>query len=61
MLVVLLVFGSYLYVCINWFYLYFDEVFFLFCIVNYKFFNCFYINSDGDLYVYMLVVDKVYF
>lgn len=53
------VFGSYLYACINWFHLHFDEAFSSLRIANYKSFNRFHINSDGDLLVYTLAVDKV--
>lgn len=59
--VVSLVFGSYLYACINWFHLHFDEAFSSLRIANYKSFNRFHINSDGDLHVYTLAADKVYF
>lgn len=57
--VVSLVFGSYLYACINWFHLHFDEAFSSLRIANYKSFNRFHINSDGDLHVYTLAADKV--
>ncbi|KAF3446689.1 hypothetical protein FNV43_RR11869 [Rhamnella rubrinervis] len=57
--VVSLVFGSYLYICINWFHLHFDEAFSSLRIANYKSFTRFHINGDGDLEVYTLAVDKV--
>lgn len=57
--VVSLVFGSYLYICINWLHLHFDEAFSSLRIANYKSFTRFHINSDGDLEVYTLAVDKV--
>lgn len=57
--VVSLVFGSYLYVCINWFHIHFDEAFSSLRIANYKSFTRFHINTDGDLEVYTLAVDKV--
>ncbi|KAI3431250.1 Bet_v_1 domain-containing protein [Psidium guajava] len=57
--VVSLVFGSYLYICINWLHLHFDEAFSSLRIANYKGFTRFHINSEGDLEVYTLVVDKV--
>lgn len=57
--VVSLVFGTYLYACINWFHLHFDEAFSSLRIANYKSFNRFHINADGDLHVYTLAVDKV--
>lgn len=57
--VVSLVFGSYLYICINWLHLHFDEAFSSLRIANYKSFTRFHINSDGDLEVFTLAVDKV--
>ncbi|XP_048130397.1 uncharacterized protein LOC115757389 isoform X3 [Rhodamnia argentea] len=57
--VVSLVFGSYLYICINWLHIHFDEAFSSLRIANYKAFTRFHINSDGDLEVYTLAVDKV--
>jgi len=57
--VVSLVFGSYLYICINWLHLHFDEAFSSLRIANYKSFTRFHINYDGDLEVYTLAVDKV--
>ncbi|XP_042508858.1 uncharacterized protein LOC122084572 [Macadamia integrifolia] len=57
--VVSLVFGSYLYICINWFHLHFDEAFSSLRIANYKAFTRFHITSDGDLEVFTLAVDKV--
>ncbi|GAA0165384.1 hypothetical protein Leryth_012930 [Lithospermum erythrorhizon] len=57
--VVSLVFGSYLYICINWLHLHFDEAFSSLRIANYKSFTRFHINRKGDLEVYTLAVDKV--
>ncbi|GMH04052.1 hypothetical protein Nepgr_005891 [Nepenthes gracilis] len=57
--VVSLVFGSYLYICINWLHIHFDEAFSSLRIANYKAFTRFHINRDGDLEVYTLAVDKV--
>ncbi|KAL7207855.1 hypothetical protein ACSBR1_029745 [Camellia fascicularis] len=57
--VVSLVFGSYLYICINWLHLHFDEAFSSLRIANYKAITRFHINHDGDLEVYTLAVDKV--
>ncbi|XP_044511107.1 uncharacterized protein LOC123229391 [Mangifera indica] len=57
--VVSLVFGSYLYICINWLNIHFDEAFSSLRIANYKAFTRFHINRDGDLEVYTLAVDKV--
>ncbi|OAY50898.1 uncharacterized protein LOC110614932 isoform X1 [Manihot esculenta] len=57
--VVSLVFGIYLYICINWFHLHFDEAFSSLRIANYKAFTRFHINKDGDLEVFTLAVDKI--
>nr|GLL48269.1 uncharacterized protein LOC109170131 isoform X1 [Ipomoea trifida] len=57
--VVSLIFGSYLYVCINWLHLHFDEAFSSLRIANYKSFTRFHLNSKGDLEVFTLAVDKV--
>lgn len=57
--VVSLVFGSYLYICINWLHIHFDEAFSSLRIANYKAFTRFHINSNGDLEVFTLAVDKV--
>ncbi|MBA0661215.1 hypothetical protein Goklo_005534 [Gossypium klotzschianum] len=57
--VVSLVFGSYLYICINWLHIHFDEAFSSLRIANYKSFTRFHINCDGDLEVFTLAIDKV--
>ncbi|KAI4369071.1 hypothetical protein MLD38_017560 [Melastoma candidum] len=57
--IVSLVFGSYLYLSINWLHIHFDEAFSSLRIANYKSFTRFHIRGDGDLEVYTLVVDKV--
>ncbi|KAK4745689.1 hypothetical protein SAY87_012001 [Trapa incisa] len=57
--VVSLVFGSYLYICINWLHIHFDEAFSSLRIANYKSFTRFHITCEGDLEVYTLAVDKV--
>eukprot|EP01018_Ginkgo_biloba_P006074 Gb_19683 [translate_table: standard] len=57
--VVSLVFGSYLYICINWLHIHFDEAFSSLRIANYKSFTRFHITSEGCLEVYTLAVDKV--
>jgi hypothetical protein len=57
--VVSLIFGSYLYICINWFGIHFDEAFSSLRIANYKAFTRFHITKEGDLEVYTLAVDKV--
>lgn len=58
--IVSLVFGSYLYICINWLHLHFDEAFSSLRIANYKSFTRFHINSKGDLEIFTLAVDKVW-
>ncbi|KAG1347649.1 Cobyric acid synthase [Cocos nucifera] len=57
--VVSLIFGSYLYICINWFHIHFDEAFSSLRIANYKAFTRFHITVSGDLEVFTLAVDKV--
>lgn len=57
--VVSLVFGSYLYVCINWLHIHFDEAFSSLRIANYKAFTRFHVTANGDLEVFTLAVDKV--
>lgn len=57
--VVSLIFGSYLYVCVNWFHIHFDEAFSSLRIANYKAFTRFHIATNGDLEVFTLAVDKV--
>ncbi|KAM0899386.1 hypothetical protein ACQ4PT_021269 [Festuca glaucescens] len=57
--VVSMVFGSYLYICINWFHIHFDEAFSSLRIANYKAFTRFHIKKNGDLEVFTLAVDKV--
>ncbi|KAI3825561.1 hypothetical protein L1987_07051 [Smallanthus sonchifolius] len=57
--VVSLVFGSYLYICINWLHLHFDEAFSSLRIANYKSFTRFHIKEDGDIEIFTLAVDKV--
>ncbi|KAK1302783.1 hypothetical protein QJS10_CPB12g01574 [Acorus calamus] len=57
--VVSLIFGSYLYICINWFHIHFDEAFSSLRIANYKAFTRFHIMQNGDLEVFTLAVDKV--
>jgi hypothetical protein len=57
--VVSLVFGSYLYLCINWFHIHFDEAFSSLRIAYYKAFTRFHIKKNGDLEVFTLAVDKV--
>ncbi|CAH2078205.1 unnamed protein product [Thlaspi arvense] len=57
--VVSMVFGSYLYISINWLHIHFDEAFSSLRIANYKSFTRFHIKPDGDLEVFTLGVDKV--
>lgn len=57
--VVSLIFGSYLYLCINWLHLHFDEAFSSLRIANYKSFTRFHIKEDGDLEIFTVAVDKV--
>ncbi|KVI06660.1 hypothetical protein Ccrd_014985 [Cynara cardunculus var. scolymus] len=57
--VVSLIFGSYLYICINWLHLHFDEAFSSLRIANYKSFTRFHIRQNGNLEVFTLAVDKV--
>ncbi|ONM50971.1 Calcineurin-like metallo-phosphoesterase superfamily protein [Zea mays] len=57
--VVSLIFGSYLYICINWFHIHFDEAFSSLRIANYKSFTRFHVKKDGDLEIFTLAVDKV--
>ncbi|KAK9756332.1 hypothetical protein RND81_01G089700 [Saponaria officinalis] len=56
--IVSLIFGSYLYICINWLHIHFDEAFSSLRIANYKSFTRFHINHKGDLEVFTLAVDK---
>ncbi|KAF3948021.1 hypothetical protein CMV_025929 [Castanea mollissima] len=53
------VFGSYLYICINWFNLHYDEAFSSLRIADYKAFTRFHIKHNGDLEIFTLAVDKV--
>ncbi|PIA56382.1 hypothetical protein AQUCO_00700595v1 [Aquilegia coerulea] len=57
--VVSMVFGIYLYLCINWLHIHFDEAFSSLRIANYKAFTRFHITHAGDLEVFTLAVDKV--
>ncbi|KAG5410732.1 hypothetical protein IGI04_007051 [Brassica rapa subsp. trilocularis] len=57
--VVSLVFGSYLYICINWLHIHFDEAFSSLRIANYKSFTRFHIKENKDIEVFTLAVDKV--
>ncbi|KAL4649716.1 hypothetical protein ACB092_01G035000 [Castanea dentata] len=54
-----LILGIYLCICSNCFNLYYDEAFSSLRIADYKAFTRFHINSDGDLEVFTLAVDKV--
>ncbi|KAF9603639.1 hypothetical protein IFM89_037183 [Coptis chinensis] len=57
--VVSMVFGIYLYICINWLHIHFDEAFSSVRIAHYKGFTRFHITHSGDLEVFTLAVDKV--
>lgn len=57
--VVSLVFGCYLYACVNWFHLHFDEAYSSLRIANYKSFTRCHITADGNLEVITIAVDKV--
>lgn len=57
--VVSLVFGSYLFACINWLHLHFDEAFSSLRIANYKSFLRCHITPTGDMDIYTLAIDKV--
>jgi hypothetical protein len=57
--IVSLVFGSYLYISINWLHLHFDEAFSSLRIANYKSFTRFHLNREGDLEVFTLAINKV--
>ncbi|KAJ3678324.1 hypothetical protein LUZ60_002127 [Juncus effusus] len=57
--IVSLLFGSYLYVCINWFGIHFDEAFSSLRIANYKALTRFHVTKEGDLEVFTLAVDRV--
>lgn len=57
--VVSLVFGCYLYICVNCFHLHFDEAYSSLRIGNYKSFTRFHITPKGHLEVYTIAVDKV--
>ena len=57
--VVSLVFGCYLYICVNWLHIHFDEAYSSLRMANYKSFTRFHLNSTGNLDVYTLAVNKV--
>ncbi|CAI0558244.1 unnamed protein product [Linum tenue] len=57
--IVSFVFGSYLYICINWLQIHFDEAFSSLRIANYKSFTRLHIDRAGDLEIFTLAVDKV--
>ncbi|KAL0017342.1 hypothetical protein SO802_004411 [Lithocarpus litseifolius] len=52
------VFGSYLYICINWFNLHYDEAFSSLRIADFKAFTRFHIKHNGDLEVFTLAVPE---
>ncbi|KAK9823894.1 hypothetical protein WJX72_006230 [[Myrmecia] bisecta] len=53
------IFGCYLYICVNWFHVHYDEAFSSLRIPHYKGFSRIHINTDGDLEIYGLAMDKV--
>ena len=52
-------FGCYLYITVNWFHVHYDEAFSALRIPNFKGFSRLHINTDGDLEIYGLAMDKV--
>ena len=53
-------FGCYLYVCVNWFHLHYDEAFSSLRIPHYKGFSRLHITPEGTLHVYSLGMDQVW-
>ena len=52
-------FGCYLYVCVNWFHLHYDEAFSSLRIPHYKGFSRLRITPSGELHIYSLGMDRV--
>lgn len=52
-------FGCYLYIAVNWFHVHYDEAFSALRIPNFKGFSRLHINTNGDLEIYGLAMDKV--
>ena len=52
-------FGCYLYIAVNWFHVHYDEAFSALRIPNFKGFSRLHINTQGDLEIYGLAMDKV--
>lgn len=52
-------FGCYLYIAVNCFHVHYDEAFSALRIPNFKGFSRLHINTDGDLEIYGLAMDKV--
>ena len=52
-------FGCYLYVCVNWFHLHYDEAVSSLRIPHYKGFCRLRITPAGDLHIYSLGMDRV--
>ena len=52
-------FGAYLYVCVNWFHVHYDEAFSSLQIADHKGFCRLHITPAGDLHIYGLAMDKV--
>lgn len=53
------VFGLYLYVCVCWFHVHYDEAFSALRIANFKGFSRLHITKDGDLEIFTLGIDRV--
>lgn len=53
-------FGCYLYIAVNCFHVHYDEAFSALRIPNFKGFSRLHINTDGDLEIYGLAMDKVW-
>lgn len=53
------VFGLYLYVCVCWFHVHYDEAFSALRIVNFKGLTRMHITKDGDLEIFTLGYDRV--
>lgn len=52
-------FGAYLYVCVNWFHVHYDEAFSSLQIADHKGFCRLHVTPAGDLHIYGLAMDKV--
>jgi hypothetical protein len=52
------VFGLYLYICVNWFHVHYDEAFSALRVASYKAISRMHITPDGDLEIYTLGRDE---